>query len=149
MEKYKRVTDKKIDLDKLSEKAKSKINDTYLKYAKMNNALWELEEKIENGTLVETKYPLYSTVYIIDYIDEKGHSIYGTNSTIRECFVCEISQVLRGMFLYRVQPHKLPQDVMDEEIKHIEYWEKNWAERELFLTKAEAEKKLKELKDER
>lgn len=51
--KYERLTDKKIDLDKLSEKAKSRISNTYLEYAKMNNALWELENKIENGTLIE------------------------------------------------------------------------------------------------
>lgn len=53
--KYKRLTTKKIDLDKLSDKAKSKISETYLDYAKVNNALYELENKIEKGTLIDIK----------------------------------------------------------------------------------------------
>ena len=63
MEEYKRLTDKKIDIDSLSDKAKSRISDTYLKYAKINNALWELENKIENGTLIELPCKVGDTLW--------------------------------------------------------------------------------------
>lgn len=109
-----------------------------------------LEDKIENGTLIEPKYPLYSIVFIIDYINEKGYSVYGGKPIVRECFVTSITQMLKEerKLLYRVQPKNLPNDVLEGEVELCEYWERSWWEKDLFLTKAEAEKKLKELKNE-
>ena len=69
---YKRLTDKKIDMDNLSDKAKSRISDTYLVYAKINNALWELENKIENGTLVELPCKVGTTVYYIGSLEVRA-----------------------------------------------------------------------------
>ena len=114
------------------------------------NLLAELEDKIENGTLIESKYPLYSIVFIIDYINEKGYSVYGGKPIVRECFVTSITQMMKeeGKLLYRVQPKDLPNDVLEGEVELCEYWERAWWEKDLFLTKTEAEKKLKELLNE-
>ena len=110
----------------------------------------ELLNKIENGTLIESKYPLYSTVFIVDYVNEKGYSVgVGVGKPIvRECFITTISQVMKSQILYRVQPKDLPQEVIDGKVEHIEHWEIYcYQEKQLFLTKAEAEKKLKELQN--
>ena len=52
MKEYKRFTTHKISLDKLSDRAKERISDTYLIYAQTNNVLYNLEDQIENGILV-------------------------------------------------------------------------------------------------
>ena len=111
------------------------------------NRLVELENKICRGEIIYPKYPMYSTVFIIDYIDLYGHSVYGANITVRECFVSYITQsTLSYSLLYKVQPKDLPEDVLDGENENIEYWDKLWLEEKLFLTKSEAEAKLLELK---
>ena len=111
--------------------------------------LANLEDKIMDGTLIETKYPLYSIVFIIDYINEKGYSVYGGKPIVRECFVTSITQIIKeeGKLLYRVQPKDLPNDVLEGEVEHCEYWERAWWEKDLFLTKAEAKARLKELQE--
>ena len=80
-----------------------KVNDSF---KELYTILQELEDKIENGTLIEPKYPLYSIVFIIDYINEKGYSVYGGKPIVRECFVTSITQIIKeeGKLLYRVQP---------------------------------------------
>lgn len=120
-----------------------KVNDSF---KELYTILQELEDKIENGTLIEPKYPLYSIVFIIDYINEKGYSVYGGKPIVRECFVTSITQIIKeeGKLLYRVQPKDLPNDVLEGKVEHCEYWERAWWEKDLFLTKAEAEAKLKE-----
>ena len=124
MKEYKRLTERKIDLDKLTEKAKSRISDTYLEYAKMNNALWELETKIENGTLIDLPCKVGDTVYYVikheeDYVMEVG-------------FIRSISIQPDGIWLachYN---------------SGLSYWHKHKDEK-LFFDIAEAEAKLKEL----
>ncbi len=114
--------------------------------------LGKLEDKIANGTLIEPKYPLYSTVFIVDYVNEKGYSVgVGVGKPIvRECFITTVSQVMKSQILYRVQPKDLPQEVLDGKVEHIEHWETFcYQDKQLFLTKAEAEAKLKELQNER
>ena len=99
MKEYKRLTDKKIDLDKLSEKAKSRISDTYIEYAKMNNALWEIENKIENGTLIP-----------VESLNEQGYyksEGLGWNNPI---WIALIMSMLSG----NIDFSKLPPDVQDE-----------------------------------
>ena len=110
--------------------------------------LAELEDKIEQGKMIEVKYPLYSDVYIIDYVDENGYSIDGATPTVRKCYVSFITQSLRDSFLYRVQPYDLPKAVEEGTITHIERWEiYSFSEKQVFLTREEAEKRLKELQD--
>ncbi len=89
-------------------------------FCKVYNRLAELEDKIENGNVILPKYPLYSIVFIIDYINEKGHSVYGGKPIARECFVTCISQIVKeeGKLLYRVQPKDLPNDVLEGEVEH-------------------------------
>lgn len=114
------------------------------------NHLAELEDKIEQGTLIYPKYPLYSTVFIIDYVDEKGYSVgFGEGKPkIRECFITTVSQVMKKQILYRVQPRDLAQEVLDGEIEHIEHWELFcYQDKDLFPNKPEAEKRLKELQE--
>ena len=72
--------------------------------------LQELEDKIENGTLIELPCPRHTMVYVVGYIS-KTHKKYG---------------VFEMPFTY---------DMIDS-------YQCNW-----FLTKAEAEEKIKELKD--
>lgn len=126
MKEYKRFTHKKIDLDKLSDKAKSRISDTYLEYAKMNNAFWELENKIENGTLKFLHCKVGDNVY---FIDEK--------KWCWEMIVVEIA-ILKKHIVYKIgNGRKELRYVYDEDLG------KKW-----FLTEPEAEKKLKELQNE-
>lgn len=79
MNDYKRKTERYIDLTKLSEKAKSRISDTYIQYTKMNNALYELEDKIENGTLVDTTKEYYFITNNIEPTIVKSPLILGFN----------------------------------------------------------------------
>lgn len=116
--------------------------------AEIYDRLAELEDKIEQGTLIYPKYPLYSTVFIIDYVDEKGYSVgFGKGKPkIRECFITTVSQVMKNQILYRVQPRDLAQEVLDGGIEHIEHWEiYSYQDKDLFPNKPEAENKLKEL----
>lgn len=126
MKEYKRFTHKKIDLDKLSDKAKSRISDTYLEYAKTNNAFWELENKIENGTLKFLHCKVGDNVY---FVDEK--------KWCWEMIVVEIA-ILKKHIVYKIgNGRKELRYVYDEDLG------KKW-----FLTEPEAEKKLKELQNE-
>lgn len=119
-----------------------------LGYSYIYKRLHELENQLEQGFLIEVKYPLHSKVYIIDYLDENGYSIEGGKPTVRECFITDIHQATRDSILYRVQPYDLPQGVLDGTITHLERWE--WChfyEENLFPTSEEAEKRLKELQE--
>lgn len=138
MEKYKRMTNKKIDIDNLSDKAKSRISDTYLEYAKMNNALWELENKIENGTLVELPCKVGDKVYVPWVWDG-------------DCAIATVD--IEEIKFYDTQMHYMFFiDMMsDDESFNQEFggWKTEQSIGEtIFLTQAEAEKKLKELKGE-
>ena len=118
------------------------------KTAELQKQVDEYKSKIEQGTLIEVKYPLYSDVYIIDYVDENGYSIDGATPTVRKCYVSFITQSLRDSFLYRVQPYDLPKAVEEGTITHIERWEiYSFSEKQVFLTREEAEKRLKELQE--
>ena len=124
---YKRLTEKKIDLDKLSEKAKQKISDTYLEYAKMNNALYDLETKIENGTLIELPCKVGETLYVINGNEEIEEAILDNYEINKLGYVLEVI------------------NANDKKQKDKYYlfdfdFNKDW-----FLSKTEAEKKLEEL----
>lgn len=135
MKKYKRLTTKKIDLDKLSDKAKSKISDTYLDYAKMNNALWELENKIENGTMIELPCKVGDTVYIPYKFRNKS----GVFETIIEEIRIEEKHIS-----FWAKPLYTNNSIRVKYLgwKKLKDFNKTW-----FLSKAKAEKKLKELKE--
>jgi hypothetical protein len=110
------------------------------------NKLCAIEDKIEQGEIIYPKYPIYSNVYIIDYLDEKGFSVYNGKPVVRECFVTSITQMTRTAtsVIYRVQPHELPIEVLDGDVDS-EFWERGLYERDLFSTPEEAYKRLKEL----
>ena len=108
----------------------------------------ELLNKIKNGTLIETEYPIYQDVYFIDYVDENYYSVGAVKGkpTVRKAFIHSVEQVMKGQILYLIQLHDLPQEVLDNEVEHTETWEWfHYSKENLFLTKAEAEKKLEEL----
>lgn len=110
--------------------------------------LAELEDKIMDGTLIETEYPIYQDVYFIDYVDENFYSVGAGKGkpTVRKAFIHSVEQVMKGQILYLIQPHDLPQEVLDNAVEHTETWEWfHYSKKDLFLTKAEAEAKLKEL----
>lgn len=112
--------------------------------------LAELEDKIENGTLIETEYAIYQDVYFIDYVDENYYSVgVGKGKpTVRNAFIHSVEQVMKGQILYLIQPRDLPQEVLNNEIEHTETWEWfHYSKKNLFLTKAEAQKKLEELRE--
>jgi hypothetical protein len=114
------------------------------------NRLAELEDKIENGTLIETEYSIYQEVYFIDYVDENYYSVGAIKGkpTVRKAFIHSVEQVMKGQILYLIQPYDLPQEVIDNEVEHTETWEWfHYSKKNLFLTKAEAEQKLKELQN--
>ena len=129
---YKRLTEKKIDLEKLSNKAKSKISDTYLDYAKMNNALWELENKIENGTMIELPCKVGTTIYHLykagDVITEDKVFNYHFEICSKPCVSFEN--------YYWYGTYKRVDTIL------VEQFGKWW-----FLTKTEAEKRLEELQN--
>ena len=138
---YNRLTDKKIDLDKLSDKAKSKISDTYLEYAKMNNALWELENKIENGTLVE-RPPVKKgdRIWLIrrywDYFDGR---------TKKEV----VGRIVKRIFLNNDDSLTFSCSAIHKGTKLISIVKSTTFNKTWFTTKAEAEERLKELKNEK
>jgi hypothetical protein len=115
-------------------------------YQAIFDRLAEFEDKIENGDIIYPKYPIYFDVYIIDYVDEKGFSVYNGKPVVRKCFVTSITQMTRTAtsVIYRVQPHELPREVLDGNID-VEFWERGLYERDLFASREEAEKRLKEM----
>lgn len=90
--------------------------------------LYELEDKIENGTLIELPCKVGDIVY----------KIFGEK-------VCEMKAVAIPLL---ISPHGAYLSVTAENRRHacltLEYTDFG---KTVFLTKAEAEKKLKELKD--
>ncbi len=86
--------------------------------------LWELENKIENGTLIELPCKLGDTVY---RIRKKPYPI------VLERFVVKITLCFNHKGQYEWQIFTTTEDTLGKTV---------------FLTKAEAEKKLKELKGE-
>lgn len=156
MSEYKRLTKEKITKDNviLHRNIYGNIvisQEVWDMFEKEHNRLAELEDKIENGTLIETEYPIYQDVYFIDYVDENYYSVGAGKGkpTVRKAFIHSVEQVMKGQILYLVQPQDLPQEVLDNEVEHTETWEWfHYSKKNLFLTKAEAEQRLKELKDE-
>ena len=126
---YKRLTTKKIDLEKLSEKAKSKISETYLDYAKMNNALYEWENNYESGKVVKLPCKVGDTVYwrienisIIEFVVTLINISVGKKTH----FTVWAKQKCGGV------ENDFSSDDLGEE----------W-----FITREEAEKRLKELQE--
>ena len=119
---------------------------TDLTFEKVFYKLAELEDKIENGTLIETEYPIYQDVYFIDYVDENYYSVGAVKGkpTVRKAFIHSVKQVMKEQILYLIQPHDLPQEVLDNEVEHTETWEWfHYSKKDLFLTEAEAKLKIK------
>jgi hypothetical protein len=154
MMEYKRLTGKDIKLDKkqfvgtnYGKGVSYEFNEEALdNIVKVFNRLAELEDKIEQGTLIYPKYPIYSSVYIIDYLDEQENSVPNGNPIVRKCFVLSITQVSKHTsLLYHVQPHDLTEDELDGD--KYKYWERALLEKELYATREEAEKRLKELQN--
>ena len=113
------------------------------------NRLAELEDKIENGTLIELPCKVGDTIYNIDhnrsacYECEHYSSFYGMDE------ICDNGCAIYPKF-ERNKPkcdrHFLEIEEMSFSLswhdRHINDFNKTW-----FLTKAEAEKKLKELQN--
>ena len=143
---YKRLTTKKIDLDKLSEKAKSRISDTYLDYARVNNALWEIENKIENGTLVELPCKVGDTVYKICPKCNDKHNGSCENCAWRGCISycgCDVFGLWSdGQYppeRCTIVPYTMNWRFIPVVLKHIGT--------KVFPTREEAEKRLEELQN--
>lgn len=127
MEKYKRITDKRLQIGRFyepkSKEERSELIDLskQLSYENVYTRLAELETKIENGTLIELPCKVGDTVYQTDgvriYQGKIGEIMFSKEHTI---FVADIV-------------------CFDERAIGLG----------IFLTQAEAEKKVKELKDER
>ena len=112
---------------RLTEKGKKWIESNHDE-VEVYNRLAELEDKIENGTLIELPCKVGDMVYVIDYYNN----------------IEEVS-----IFDYTLTPKGFTFTVCNEDILSKYYlfdfdFNKDW-----FLTKAEAEAKLKELQNER
>lgn len=137
MSDYKRLTTKKIDLDKLSDKAKSKISETYLDYAKLNNALYEWENDYESGKVVKSPCKVGDTIYVpYQYNGVEGisfHKIYQIVIMENDIYVdFEVDTDNDYVFAY---------------IYNFGKFNIAWLNKRFFLTKEEAENKLKELEN--
>ena len=121
MSDYKRWTERKIDLDKLSDKAKSRISDTYLDYAKMNNVLWELENKIEQGLMVELPCKVGDKFYTIDtlYCEYREREISGFTIENGELILID-----RYFNSYKVSEVCFSKDKAERKLKYLkrEVW---------------------------
>lgn len=115
--KYERLTKKNRRSDAIVDMLKSKYsNNTAIK------RLAELEDKIENGTLVELPCKVGDMVY---FIAKQGMDIYSVEKTIIVDFWCN---PMENRF-YPIDVNEIPIN-------------------EVFLTKADAEKRLEELRGE-
>ena len=121
---YERITKNKIDLDKLSEKAKSRINDTYLEYAKLNNALFELENDLESGKMIRLPCKVGDIVYVINGNDEIEKTVLDNYEANKLGYTLTV----------------ISKNTKEEYYLFDFDFKKDW-----FLTEAEVEKRLKEL----
>lgn len=127
MKKYKRLTSQKWtdDIDLTKEYG----------YSYIYKRLYELENKIESGLLIELPCKLGSTIYYIEYFcDYKGCS---SNEQMFCCGCKEMIERERKGEKYIIGQKKF-------ELKDLDKINKNF-----FVTKAEAEAKIKELQEKR
>lgn len=158
MNNYERLTEKDEEYGNFVPNRGSELNNPKIAvsyngkiHGTIIDRLADLEDKIENGTLIQTEYPIYQDVYFIDYVDKNYYSVGAVKGkpVVRKAFIRSVEQVMKGQILYLIQPHDLPQEVLDNEVEHTETWEWfHYSKKDLFLTKEAAEVKLKELQGE-
>ena len=128
MSEYKRLTAKCEVGIGLTETSGNIVND----YEKVVNRLAELENKIENGTLIELPCKVGDKFYQV----VKGLPIYEW----------EVETIVFGNIYFPKNYVITARRIKD--LAHWKFWCEDFGET-LFLTKAEAEKKLKEIQNER
>lgn len=148
--KYERLTKKNRMSDAIDDMLKSRYSKSKFAYNTVIKRLAELEDKIENGTLLElpckvgdTVYELdynreaccecnyYSTFYGIDCECEKGFDVYpdlNTSKIVCDKHFVEVKPIHFNLAFYE---------------RNMRSFNKTW-----FLTKDEAEKRLEELRGE-
>lgn len=139
MSDYKRITKGKIDLSKLSEKARARISDTYIQYAEMNNALCNLEDKIEQGKMIELPCKVGDILFGNERswtTDTKVVPFQITNFTITQNKKGKWTKKYCAMQIIDGKTSPNRRCFAFEDIGKT-----------IFLTKAEAEQKLKELQN--
>ena len=114
---------------------------------------WQIYRRVNEtaGSIRKVEFDVYDHVFIIDRFDVKNNCSQTNDHSeqideqIRECFITEIAIVNKSddNHLYRVQPIRLTPDE-DNDQGLYRYWEKSWYGKELYRTKEEAEKALKE-----
>lgn len=114
-------------------------------YEVMKNRLAELEDKIEQGTLIYPKFTRNQEVYYIAYVTYA----YPCPHCGEECYEEKVEGVAKGIICERIITDN--QDGMDiwytiqiEEKDKLKMFTKR-EEKEVFLNPEEAEKRLKEL----
>lgn len=106
-------------------------------YEIMKNRLVELEDKIENGTLYDFPFRIGQEVYIVCDWDI-GEAVKGIITEI------ELTTNKNGTFHRIYVEHKY---ILSKTNPNVVQYRYIFTKKELFLTKAEAEAKLKELQE--
>lgn len=106
----------------------------------------------ENCTVRKVEFDVYDRVFIIDKFDVvNNYSVtYSSRSNqiqerVRECFITQIGIINKSddNHLYRVQPVELSaEESEDQGVYH--FWEKSWYGKELYKTREDAEKALRD-----
>lgn len=138
MKEYKRLTKKGGWHDNIDLKEE-------LGYKWIYQRLAELEDKIENGEVIIPKFSIGKEIYYIDY--------YNYERTCEHCGETYYEEELKGVSLGKIAGFIIRKGKVlfsiDYKIDTGSDWYTNRGEQDIFLTKAEAEKKLKEIQDAR
>ena len=132
MKEYKRLTKPNYDINKIE-------YPSMVEYKRMFQTLSELEDKIENGTLIELPCKLGDTVYLIPSKTQfELNRLSSSFSKHNRVYELEVYQVYMNKNDYVLYNFEKTASALGS--SYGETW---------FLTKAEAEAKLKELQNER
>lgn len=143
MSEYKRLTEKTRDCFQYDLKDfKHKIGefgdyDAFFAYSMAVKRLGEIEDKIENGTLYDFPFRIGQEVYIVCDWDI-GEAVKGIITEI------ELTTNKNGTFHRIYVEHKY---ILSKTNPNVVQYRYIFTKKELFLTKAEAEAKLKELQE--
>ena len=135
--KYKRLTKKKLrdtDIHIVLDEHNNVIVDRRLfeRFIKQHNRLAELEDKIEQGTLIEVPCKVGDTVYIVGKEIEE-FIVSGIEITILSCECWETNTI------------QFTDKNGHSKFDYFVYF--GWIGKSVFFTREEAEKKLKELQN--
>lgn len=107
-------------------------------YEIMKNRLAELEDKITDGTLRDIKVNIGDTIFLVDFIDVSSYSEGLKFIEILEPWEVNKIDIYKDDIIYRLTHN----GTEDYNTAHGKEYGENW-----FITKSEAEAKLKELRE--